>query len=208
MNLDTVLLLTSGTLIIGLEGAISTFAYKLWEARGVKANAFSKTIVFLVLGALLIGIGGTLSTYGWKVQSNAAEKRAIVISVAKEWMFNSLLHNTNKYLLMDSTAMTSYGFNPRFKSDALSFALYSHLFSSDDSTDAEFLSVLTAVEQNIYRVNVKLNLTDNLSFATLDREKVAKHRLHVVESEGMKEYLTIHAQLGEYLKTNFPWAMK
>jgi len=207
MNFNIFLLLSLAALAIGIGGASSTFAFRYWESRQVKSKARTKSISLALLGVLLIGFGGNLSTYSWKVYDNESAKREITISVVNEWNYNQDLFKTSTLFSEDSASLRSYNFYPRFSNEAIRFALMSSLFDLSDSLDNRFLAILWKMERVIYDTNNRLQVTDNYSLNTLDRESVAERRRHVLESIRLKWFVNNQATLGEFLKSNYPWAL-
>lgn len=206
MEFHSILLFASGALLIGAGALFSTNVSKKWKSSFVNKNAKRHAAIYALLGIILVGFGGFLTAYGWKVFDNRADKKAIITSVAKEWIFNQSLFDLNPLLQGDSASLRGYEFYPRFSDQSIRFALMSSLFDLSDSLDKRLFIILWKSERVIYVTNSRLQVTDNYSLITPDRESVAERRLHVIESKGLQWFVNNQATLGEFLKSNYPWA--
>lgn len=172
----------------------------------IKSNPRILAVILGLLGITLVGGGGALTTYAWNEFDRADSKKAIIISVAKEWTFNQNLYGTNPLLMGDSASLRGYEFYPRFSDQAIRSALMSSLFDMTDSLDNKLLAVLWKVKRVIDDTNNRLQVTDNYSLNNLDRESVAERRRIVLESGRLKWFVNNQATLGEFLKVNYSWA--
>jgi len=173
----------------------------------VKSYSRSFAVILGLLGITLVGGGGALTTYAWNEFDRADSKKAIIISVAKEWTFNQNLYGTNPLLMGDSASLRGYEFYPRFSDPAIRSALMSSLFDMTDSLDNKLLAVLWKMNRVIYDTNNRLQVTDNYSLNNLDRESVAERRRIVIESGRLKWFVNNQETLGEFIKSSYPWAL-
>ncbi len=207
MELSPVLTMIFGALLIGIGGHLSAITPKLWQGMIIKSNPRILAVILGLLGIALVGGGGTLTTYSWNEIDRADEKKAIIISVANEWYYNQYLYKKSTLFTEDPVSLRSYNFYPRFSNEKIRIALMSSLFSLSDSLDHSLLSILAKMERIIYKTNNRLQVTDDYSKTTTDRDSVADRRSYALKSTGLELFTNNQEILGEFIKSSYPWAL-
>lgn len=190
-----------GAIIIGYGGVLATYSIRGLENRNKIKGAF-----YISLSAIVIGVGGFATSYGWKLKNTYDQKRAIIVSVARELDYNYHLVDRNYLFSRDSTKLRKVAlFYPRLTTDAAKAALLSGLFSIDNTIDSSLQHLLSEIIFRSDDVNRRFQVSDDFSLSTVDRERVMEHRLLVQNSDLLTWYFNLHRELDSFLVTNYKW---
>ena len=196
-----------GALLIGIGGHLSAITPKLWQGMILKSNPRILAVILGLLGITLVGGGGALTTYAWNKFDRADAKKAIVISVSKELGYNARKYNENNLFSNDSVLLEGWAFYPRFRNEAMQYALMPSLFDISDSLDNAWLNKLRETDLIIYDMNMRLQVIDNLRLKNPDNKLLAEKRRMVNDSDILQDFKDDHNRLVKLIKSNYPWAL-
>lgn len=201
-TLPEVLYLALGAIVIGVGGVLAT-----WGIDRLKEHNAIAGWMFITLGALAIGLGGIATSSGWNIRSDREQKRAILISVAREWDLNQT--SIEESVLLDSDTLKIDGaagpMYPRFSKGAAMTAITSGLFDDGERTDSALLVALTLYARSVHSVNVRFDVWEPFNTTNMDGVIRRQKRWVLVRSVRWQEHMEIHTGLNDFLNKNYDW---
>ncbi len=163
--------------------------------------------LYVVIGAFAIGIGGFFTTKGWNLLNNHEQKKALIKAVVREMGLNDweLKHHV-LFTRIDEETLKSRLLYPKLHTSSLSTIQRSALFDLSNSKDDKFLTIVRDYESCVNNFNARLQVSNNLVTSEKNITVVAKHRRHLVQSNGFKKMLKEHDKVLQFFQNNYLWA--
>jgi hypothetical protein len=170
-------------------------AYGSLVQEGWKKGKRFRTIVFV----MAIALGGLLLTRSWSLFNEYEQKKAIMLSVVRDWKLNSQVLEFPKFSATDDKTLSEKFPYPMFYSGSLNPAISSGVFRHNNHNDSETLKIICAYNISLTKLQNTLDLHDQTIFVGLGRNPLKEWR-QIRESPELHLFKRVHNRLGELLK--------
>jgi hypothetical protein len=177
--------------------------YEEWK-KGKRRRA----IIFVIT----LTVGGLLTTLGWNKWGDYSQKKALIRSLASEWLVNELYQHI-KPLSFDpndpNLGEKRIIYLP-FKTFASNSVLTSHLFDLQDKDERELCRTACLYEINATTCNIMFTLLDwDLTRIGAAKERRKEVYQQVVRYDSpYRKFKESHEKLRKILEEKYKWALE